>query len=73
MTTQKNNENVKGIFEILNDYKFTIEENTPLEEEIALDPDLLGRTFENLLASYNPETKTNARKQTGSFTLLVRL
>ena len=23
--------------------------------------------FENLLASYNPETKTNARKQTGSF------
>ena len=64
---RKNNENVKGIFEILNDYKFTIEENTPLEEEIALDPDLLGRTFENLLASYNPETKTNARKQTGSF------
>lgn len=65
--SRKNNETVNGIFEILNDYKFTIEEKTPIEEEVALDPDLLGRTFENLLASYNPETKTNARKQTGSF------
>jgi len=27
----------------------------------------LGKVFENLLASYNPETKTTARKQTGSF------
>ena len=34
---------------------------------MALDPELLGRVFENLLASYNPETKTTARKQTGSF------
>ncbi|MCP5496785.1 MAG: N-6 DNA methylase [Leptospiraceae bacterium] len=48
-------------------YKFTVTENTPLEEEIALDPELLGKVFENLLASYNPETKTTARKQTGSF------
>ena len=58
---------VRGIIDILNSYKFTITENTPLEEEIALDPELLGRVFENLLASYNPETKTTARKQTGSF------
>jgi adenine-specific DNA-methyltransferase len=58
---------VQGIFRILSDYKFTIEENTPLEEEIALDPDLLGIVFENLLASYNPETRETARKQTGSF------
>ncbi len=58
---------VKGLFEIFNHYKFTIEENTPIEEDIALDPELLGKVFENLLASYNPETKTTARKQTGSF------
>ena len=58
---------VRGLINILKDYKFTIEENTPLEQEIALDPELLGRMFENLLASYNPETKTTARKQTGSF------
>ena len=57
----------KGLVDILKAYKFTIDENTPLEEDIALDPELLGRVFENLLASYNPETKTTARKQTGSF------
>lgn len=58
---------VKGLINILNSYKFTVDENTPLEEESALDPELLGKVFENLLASYNPETKTTARKQTGSF------
>ncbi len=58
---------VRGLINILNSYKFTIAENTPIEEEIALDPELLGRVFENLLAYYNPETQTTARKQTGSF------
>ena len=56
-----------GLFTILSTYNFTIDENTPIEEDIALDPELLGRVFENLLASYNPETNTTARKQTGSF------
>ena len=58
---------VKGLINIFESYKFTISENTPIEEDIALDPELLGKVFENLLASYNPETKTTARKQTGSF------
>ncbi|MCX7069117.1 MAG: Eco57I restriction-modification methylase domain-containing protein [Methylococcales bacterium] len=58
---------VRGLMPLLNAYKFTVEENTPLEEEIALDPELLGRIFENLLAAYNPETGVTARKQTGSF------
>lgn len=58
---------VKGLLNILKSYKFTITENTPIEEDVALDPELLGKVFENLLASYNPETKTTARKQTGSF------
>jgi len=61
------NADVKGLINIFKSYKFTITENTPIEEDIALDPELLGRVFENLLASYNPETKTTARKQTGSF------
>jgi hypothetical protein len=60
-------EQVRGIIHILNSYKFTIVENTPIDQEIALDPELLGQVFENLLASYNPETKVTARKQTGSF------
>lgn len=64
---KRNKEKCSGIFEIFNSYKFTIEENTPIEEEIALDPELLGKVFENLLAYYNPETETTARKQTGSF------
>src|SRR5690606_11628684 len=61
------NATIKGLINILKSYKFTITENTPIEEDVALDPELLGRVFENLLASYNPETKTTARKQTGSF------
>lgn len=61
------NTKVRGLIEILKSYNFTIEENTPYEIEVALDPELLGKVFENLLASYNPETKTTARKQTGSF------
>ena len=27
-----------------------------MDQEVALDPELLGQVFENLLASYNPET-----------------
>ncbi len=57
----------RGLINLLESYKFTVAENTPLEEEIALDPELLGKVFENLLASYNPETQNTARKQTGSF------
>ena len=58
---------VKGLINLLDSYVFTVTENTPIEEDVALDPELLGKVFENLLASYNPETKTTARKQTGSF------
>jgi adenine-specific DNA-methyltransferase len=58
---------VHGLIDIFNRYKFTVDENTPVEEEVALDPELLGKVFENLLASYNDDTKTTARKQTGSF------
>lgn len=60
-------EKARGLIHILSAYKFTIIENTPIDQEIALDPELLGKVFENLLASYNEETKTTARKQTGSF------
>ena len=57
----------RGLINLLESYKFTVAENTPIEEEVALDPELLGKVFENLLANYNPETQTTARKQTGSF------
>lgn len=62
-----NNRKVRGLIPILESYNFTMDENTPVDEEVALDPELLGKVFENLLASYNPETATTARKSTGSY------
>ena len=56
-----------GLFPLFRRYKFTVEENTPLDRVVALDPELLGRVFENLLAAYNPETRDTARKKTGSY------
>ena len=57
----------KGLLNILKRYNFTIEENTPTEQTVALDPELLGKVFENLLGAYNPETRETARNQSGSF------
>ncbi len=56
-----------GLFPLFAHYKFTVEENTPIEQEVALDPELLGQVFENLLGVYNPETQSTARKATGSY------
>lgn len=61
------NKKVTGLLSILKKYNFTIDENTPIDQDIALDPELLGKVFENLLASYNPETDTTARKASGSY------
>ena len=64
---RKSDTSVRGIIQILESYHFTVEENTPFDQEVSLDPELLGKIFENLLAAYNPETRKTARKQTGSF------
>ena len=56
-----------GLIPLLEHYKFTVEENTPVDQEVALDPELLGRVFENLLAAINPETGKTVRKETGSY------
>ena len=56
-----------GLIDLFDRYKFTVEENTPLEQEVALDPELLGNVFENLLAAHTRETRETARKQTGSY------
>lgn len=57
----------RGLLSILSRYNFTIEENSPEEQQVALDPELLGKVFENLLGAYNPETQETARNQSGSF------
>lgn len=60
-----------GLNQILKSYKFTLDENTPFEEDIALDPEMLGLVFENLLAELDPNleesTIKSIRKLTGSF------
>ena len=60
-----------GLNGIFKSYKFTLEENTPYDEDIALDPELLGLVFENLLAELDPNLEENTiksiRKQTGSY------
>jgi adenine-specific DNA-methyltransferase len=57
----------RGLIDIFKDYNWTTDESSPIDQEVALDPELLGKVFENLLASYNPETATTARKATGSY------
>lgn len=56
-----------GLITLLDSYEFTIDENEVNDGDIALDPELLGKVFENLLGAYNPETEETARKSTGSF------
>ncbi len=64
---EKRVEKVRGLINILKDYSWTVDESSPIDVEVSLDPELLGNIFENLLAVYNPETNTTARKVTGSY------
>lgn len=56
-----------GLIPLFNKYKFTLDESTPIEQEVALDPELLGNVFEKLLETYNAESGKTRRKTTGSF------
>ena len=56
-----------SLFSIFRRFKFTLEESTPLDCEVALDPELLGCVFENLLDTYDPTTGNQDRKETGSY------
>ena len=73
--SQGNNQNNFGIgddwflrfFGELEKYNFTIDENSVTEIEVSVDPEMLGRIFENLLAEIDPDSGETARKETGSF------
>lgn len=58
---------IQSLFEVLETYNFTIDENSAFDEELSIDPEMLGRIFENLLAEINPEAGESARKSTGSY------
>ena len=49
-----------GILDIFDRYNFTMSEDEPLEREVAIDPEMLGKVFENLL-------DVNDRKGKGAF------
>lgn len=49
-----------GILDIFDRYNFTMSEDEPLEREVAIDPEMLGKVFENLL-------EVNDRKSKGAF------
>jgi adenine-specific DNA-methyltransferase len=54
-------------FTLLELFNFTVDENTSFDVELSIDPEMLGRVFEGLLARINPETGETARKSTGSY------
>ena len=56
-----------SFFEELEKYNFTIDENSVTDVEVSVDPEMLGRIFENLLAEIDPDSGETARKATGSF------
>ena len=57
----------ENLFSELEKYNFTIDENSVIDVEVSVDPEMLGRIFENLLAEIDPDTGETARKATGSF------
>ncbi|MEO6563389.1 MAG: Fic family protein [Nitrosospira sp.] len=38
-----------GLFDMLGRYNFTVDESTPLDQTVGIDPEMLGKVFENLL------------------------
>jgi hypothetical protein len=57
----------KSLFEHLEQYNFTTDESSPEYEQVAIDPEMLGRVFESLLATQLTETGDQARKAKGAF------
>lgn len=55
------------LLDLFSEYNFTIDENLSVDVDLAIEPEMLGRVFENLLAEINPETGETARKATGSY------
>lgn len=49
LSWDKNNSLFKEIFDTFDEYNFTVYENDPLEQDVAVDPEMLGKVFENLL------------------------
>ena len=55
------------LLQFLRGYNFTTDESTSEFQQVAIDPEMLGRIFENLLAEVSEETGAQARKAKGAF------
>jgi type I restriction-modification system DNA methylase subunit len=55
------------LFQFLHSYNFTTDESTSEFQQVAIDPEMLGRIFENLLAEMTEESGEQARKAKGAF------
>ena len=53
-----------GIFEFLEDYNFTIAEDSPLDQEVAVDPEMIGKVYESLV---NVSDEADERGDAGIF------
>lgn len=51
------NEIFKKILDTFDKFNFTIKEDEPLEKEVAVDPEMLGKVFENLLEIIDRQSK----------------
>ena len=55
------------LFEHFDSYNFTTDESSPEYEQVAIDPEMLGKVFESLLASFIDETGSAERSARGTF------
>jgi len=55
------------LYEHFGRFNFTTDESSPDYEQVAIDPEMLGRVFESLLATQRTETGESARKANGTF------
>ncbi|MBN1125071.1 MAG: Eco57I restriction-modification methylase domain-containing protein [Sedimentisphaerales bacterium] len=46
-----------GVLDVFDRYNFTVKEDEPLEKEVAVDPEMLGKVFENLLEVKDRKSK----------------
>jgi adenine-specific DNA-methyltransferase len=53
--------------ELLEHYNFTISEDSPLDQEVAIDPEMLGKIFESVVLEREKDPKVDLRKATGSY------
>ena len=44
-----NNQTFETVFSVFEKYNFTVKEDEPLDKEVAIDPEMLAKVFENLL------------------------